>query len=240
MPCCFLKNRRCRSRPPPGGVPAVKLKVVLAGDGYCGKTSLQVAFRKDEFDEADLDESSEQPSTSSQFDPTYRPTIFEAYETEIQLEEFDVPFQLSIWDTPGQEDYERLRPLSYPHADIIVLCFAVDSPDSLDNIEDKWIKELEYFCPKVPVILVANKTDLRDDEKTLEELKSCDSGPLKPVDGAAMAERIGAVQYLECSAKKKRGIREVFEAASKAAVKHRKRKRNFIWHPIFNLFKKGN
>ena len=123
----------------------VRLKLVLVGDGYCGKTSLQVAFRKDEF-ESDLAE-------DEAFDPTYRPTIFEAYETEIQLEK-DLMIELHIWDTPGQEDYERLRPLSYPNADVILLCFAVDSPDSLDNIEDKWIKELNYFCPKVPIILV--------------------------------------------------------------------------------------
>lgn len=37
----------------------------------------------------------------------------------------------------GQEDYDRLRPLSYPHSHVILLCFAIDSPDSLDNVQEK-------------------------------------------------------------------------------------------------------
>jgi hypothetical protein len=37
----------------------------------------------------------------------------------------------------GQEDYDRLRPLSYPDSHVILICFAVDSPDSLDNVQEK-------------------------------------------------------------------------------------------------------
>lgn len=42
--------------------------------------------------------------------------------------------ELALWDTAGQEDYDRLRPLSYPDTDVILMCFSVDSPDSLGNV----------------------------------------------------------------------------------------------------------
>lgn len=42
----------------------------------------------------------------------------------------------------GQEDYDRLRPLSYPDTDVILMCFSVDSPDSLENIPEKWTPEV--------------------------------------------------------------------------------------------------
>jgi hypothetical protein len=62
-----------------------------------------------------------------------------------------------LWDTAGQEDYDRLRPLSYPDTDVILMCFSIDSPDSLENIPEKWTPEVRHFCPNVPIILVGNK-----------------------------------------------------------------------------------
>lgn len=50
--------------------------------------------------------------------------------------------ELALWDTAGQEDYDRLRPLSYPDTDVILMCFSIDSPDSLENIPDKWTPEV--------------------------------------------------------------------------------------------------
>lgn len=68
-----------------------------------------------------------------------------------------VQVELALWDTAGQEDYDRLRPLSYPDTDVILMCFSIDSPDSLENIPEKWTPEVKHFCPNVPIILVGNK-----------------------------------------------------------------------------------
>lgn len=49
---------------------------------------------------------------------------------------------ISHFNLAGQEDYDRLRPLSYPDTDVILMCFSVDSPDSLENIPEKWTPEV--------------------------------------------------------------------------------------------------
>lgn len=71
--------------------------------------------------------------------------------------------ELSLWDTAGQEDYDRLRPLSYPESDIVLMCYSVDSVSSLDNLTEKWHPELVHFLENVPKIVVGLKTDLRDE-----------------------------------------------------------------------------
>ena len=65
----------------------------------------------------------------------YVPTVFENYVLNKQYEGKIIEF--ALWDTAGQEEYDRLRPLSYPEAHVIFMCFAVDFPTSLENIEDK-------------------------------------------------------------------------------------------------------
>uniref|UniRef100_A0AAY5L2S8 Ras homolog family member A n=2 Tax=Esox lucius TaxID=8010 RepID=A0AAY5L2S8_ESOLU len=129
---------------------AIRKKLVIVGDGACGKTCLLIVFSKDQFPEV------------------YVPTVFENYVADIEVDSRQV--ELALWDTAGQEDYDRLRPLSYPDTDVILMCFSVDSPDSLENIPEKWTPEVKHFCPNVPIILVGNKKDLRNDEHTRREL----------------------------------------------------------------------
>ena len=84
------------------------------------------------------------------------------------------PINLGLWDTAGQEDYDRLRPLSYPQTDVFLICFSVVSPASYDNIKTKWHPEVSHHCPNTPAILVGLKMDLRDDPATIQALKSKD------------------------------------------------------------------
>lgn len=125
----------------------------------------------------------------------------------------------------GQEDYDRLRPLSYPDTDVILMCFSIDSPDSLENIPEKWTPEVRHFCPTVPIVLVGNKKDLRFDEQTRRELNKSKQEPVKIEEGRAMSDKIGAYAFLECSAKLNEGVREVFETATRAALQSKKKRK---------------
>jgi Ras family protein A len=104
------------------------------------------------------------------------PTVFENYVADVEVDGKHV--ELALWDTAGQEDYDRLRPLSYPDSHVILICFAVDSPDSLDNVQEKWISEVIHFCSGLPIILVGCKKDLRRDPKTIDELRRTNQRPV--------------------------------------------------------------
>lgn len=128
------------------------------------------------------------------------------------------PISLGLWDTAGQEDYDRLRPLSYPQTDIFIICFSVVNPASLENVKSKWIPELKHHAPNVPYILVGTKLDLREDRDTIERLKERKQSPINYNQGLQMAKEIGAVKYLECSALTQRGLKNVFDEAIRAVL----------------------
>ena len=65
-----------------------------------------------------------------------------------------VPVSLGLWDTAGQEDYDRLRPLSYPQTDVFLICFSVVSPSSFENVTSKWCPEIKHHCADAPILLV--------------------------------------------------------------------------------------
>jgi len=139
--------------------------------------------------------------------------------------------ELALWDTAGQEEYDRLRPLSYPETDLIFVCFAIDCPNSLENVMDKvrptlracincdsqltceqWYPEVLHFCPYTPLILVGLKSDLRYKKTCIDMLKTQGLTPVTTEQGLAVAQKMGA-QYMECSSKEMKGVEEIFERA---------------------------
>ena len=203
------------------------VKCVVIGDGAVGKTSLLISY------------------TTNTFPSDYVPTVFDNYTTTVSLRDpnYSDPsstealaanpnansthsnehlrvFKLNLWDTAGQEEYDRLRPLSYPQTDIFLICFALTERSSFRNVADKWLPELransniesnELYAKygTLPVLLVGTKADL---------LSGDDSDRITEEEIGALVQKLGVVGYAECSAMTQVGVREVFERAIDAVV----------------------
>ncbi|KAK1836100.1 ras-domain-containing protein [Podospora conica] len=174
--------------------PAYSKKIVVVGDGGCGKTCLLISYSQGYFPEK------------------YVPTVFENYITYPTHPPTGKTVELALWDTAGQEEYDRLRPLSYPETDLIFVCFAIDCPNSLENVMDKWYPEVLHFCPYTPLVLVGLKSDLRHKKTCIDMLKTQGLTPVTKEQGLAVAQKMNA-QYMECSSKEMTGVEEIFERA---------------------------
>ncbi|KAK6454447.1 Rho type ras-related small GTPase [Scheffersomyces xylosifermentans] len=170
---------------------AIKRKLVIVGDGACGKTSLLYVF------------------TLGEFPTEYHPTVFENYVTDCRIDGKAV--QLALWDTAGQEEYERLRPLSYFNSHVILIGFALDTPDSLDNARNKWIDEVRKYCPNTPYLLIGLKKDLRKSTKDRKHFVQFEQGE-------EAAREINAKVYLESSALTGEGVDDIFEYATRTSL----------------------
>lgn len=175
-----------------------EIKCVVVGDGAVGKTCLLISY------------------TTNAFPSEYVPTVFDNYSKDVTVDDTNV--KLGLWDTAGQEDYDRLRSLSYPNTDVFLVCFSIASSASFDNVKLKWFPEVNHHCPRTPVVLVGTKLDLRDDKKTIEDLKQKKMAPVTHPQGMAMRKEINAVKYVECSALNRYGLVEVFEEAVRAVI----------------------
>ncbi|KAL1784341.1 rho-related GTP-binding [Sigmodon hispidus] len=174
------------------------IKCVVVGDGAVGKTCLLICY------------------TTNAFPKEYIPTVFDNYSAQSAVDGRTV--NLNLWDTVGQEEYDRLRTLSYPQTNVFVICFSIASPPSYENVRHKWHPEVCHHCPDVPILLVGTKKDLRAQPDTLRRLKEQGQAPITPQQGQALAKQIHAVRYLECSALQQDGVKEVFAEAVRAVL----------------------
>ncbi|KAJ4511353.1 Rho GTPase [Exophiala dermatitidis] len=183
-----------------GSNKVVQRKLVLLGDGACGKTSLLNVF------------------TRGFFPTVYEPTVFENYVHDIFVD--GIHMELSLWDTAGQEEFDRLRSLSYDDTQAIMLCFSVDNRGSLENVGTKWIAEINEHCPGVKIVLCALKCDLREEQEKddEEERTATPRTMIQYNEGLEVARQIGALRYLECSAMRNRGVNEAFTEAARVAL----------------------
>ncbi|KAK5617209.1 Rho GTPase [Crenichthys baileyi] len=128
------------------------------------------------------------------------------------------PYTLGLFDTAGDEDYDRLRPLSYPQTDVFVVCFSVVSPSSFENVKEKWVPEISHHCPGTPFLLVGTQTDQRENSSTVQELAKNKQRPIRPKEGWKLALELGAVKYVECSVVTQEGVKTVFDEAILAVL----------------------
>jgi len=179
------------------------IKCVVVGDGAVGKTCLLISY------------------TTNAFPGEYIPTVFDNYSANVMVD--GKPINLGLWDTAGQEDYDRLRPLSYPQTDVFLVCFSVISNASFENVKTKWVPEIQHHAPGVPILLVGTKSDLRKDQGTKDQLASRGQKMVELEKANGMAKEVGATKYLECSALTQEGLKQVFDDAIRAAMQPQKK-----------------
>lgn len=176
----------------------VNIKCVVVGDGAVGKTCMLMSYYK------------------KRFPKDYIPTVFDNYSACVMVNGQQV--SLGLWDTAGQEDYDKLRPLSYPQTDVFLICFAVNSRVSFENLKTKWLSEVQHFAPNVPFIIVGTKSDLR---------KEGGSDFVSTEEGERLKVELKAQKYIECSALQPEindyGLKSVFDEAIKTVLLDRKR-----------------
>ncbi|KYQ92547.1 Rho GTPase [Tieghemostelium lacteum] len=168
------------------------IKCTVIGDGAVGKTSMLLSF-----------------TTNSMPNDGYQPTVFDNYSAMMMHNK--KPYNLGLWDTAGQEEFDRLRSLSYPQTDVFLVCFSCINPSSYQNVFDKWYPEIKNFSADIPIVLVCTQVDLRTHQPILDRLSERNQVPSSYEQGLALSKKIGAFSYNECSALTQKGLHEVFE-----------------------------
>jgi len=174
------------------------IKLMVVGDGSVGKTCLLISY------------------TTNSFPGEYVPTVFDNYNANAIVE--GNPVNLGLWDTAGSEEYDTLRPLSYPGTDVFLICFSIFSPESFESVTKKWYPEISEHAPDTPIILVGTKLDLRGKPEAIQSLKENSQEPISTKKGEELAKKVGAKRYLECSALTQEGLAKVFEEAVKVIL----------------------
>lgn len=189
-----IKKRPSQERP--------KFKCTLVGAPGIGKSSLVRNFiHRDSASDA------------------YFPTTIESYDTVVKLDKCDIHLDLS--DTGGKDEFDQLRPLSYPKTDVFILCYAIDSMSSFAEVTERWLPEIRHYNPGAPIILVATKTDLRHSQSKGEQ-KILEQDIVRQADGKALLKQQQLSDYLEFSSLNPGSASSIFETAVRLAMKRRK------------------
>lgn len=179
-------------------MPAARLiKCVVVGDGAVGKTCMLISY------------------ATNAFPAEYVPTIFDHYTLDVLVGE--EPIKLGLWDTAGQEDYDKLRMLAYGQTDVLLICFSLVNTASYENVASRWYPEVREHCAGVPIILVGTKLDLRDTMASSSDAAQR-TNSINHSRGLTMAKRIDAAKYVECSALTHKNLKTVFDEAIRVAI----------------------
>ncbi|OMP00790.1 Small GTPase superfamily [Corchorus olitorius] len=212
------------------------IKCVTVGDGAVGKTCLLISY------------------TSNTFPTDYVPTVFDNFSANVMVDGQTV--NLGLWDTAGQEDYNRLRPLSYRGADVFILAFSLISRPSYENVSKKLnevyilllllflilftclasflfmlLVVLEKWVPELrhyapSVPIVLVGTKLDLREDRQFHLDYPGACTISTEQGNELKKQIGALAYIECSSKTQQNVKAVFDAAIKVVLQPPKQKKH--------------
>ncbi|ETO06163.1 hypothetical protein RFI_31233 [Reticulomyxa filosa] len=166
------------------------IKLVAVGDGAIGKTCLLISYTKNEFPKE------------------YVPTVFEniTKEATVEINGETKTVSLDLWDTAGQEEFDRIRPLSYRETDVFLLCFSVVGPASFENLNTKWVPEIRHHNKTGMILLVGLKSDLRNDPQEVSKLKQRGKEPVSTEQIELYKKQVEAIAYVECSALTKENV----------------------------------
>eukprot|EP01114_Cavostelium_apophysatum_P003884 TRINITY_DN14023_c0_g1_i1.p1 TRINITY_DN14023_c0_g1~~TRINITY_DN14023_c0_g1_i1.p1 ORF type:complete len:203 (-),score=56.70 TRINITY_DN14023_c0_g1_i1:22-630(-) len=175
-----------------------EVKLTIVGSANVGKTCLCISY------------------TTNTFPTSYTPTVFDNHTTKAVID--GNPVDVVLFDTAGDAEYDSIRSLNYPGTNAFIICFSVVEVASAESVVKKWVEEVRGKCPDVPIVLVGTKVDLRTNEASLKALEAEGKKPVSKDQGEILAEAIGAVKYLECSALTQEGLSKVFDETLKIAL----------------------
>jgi small GTP-binding protein len=159
------------------------LVLVVIGDGNVGKTGLLVVYAK------------------GRFVVEFVPSVFEIYKRKVSVKNKERTVKLSEY--AGRGDLLYLRQLSYPDTAVFLVCFSIADRSSFEHVKKIWIDEIKEYVPDPLCLLVGTKADLREGAEAA----------VSNAEGLLLTRNIGAFAYMECSAIRCEGVKEVFEAA---------------------------
>ena len=128
-------------------------KVVLLGESGVGKTSIISQFTNSEFKD-DFETSTGGTFSSKSF--TYND---------------DKILKFEIWDTAGQERYRALTKMFYKETNAVILVYDITRKKSFEELQNYWVEQIKEFAPEnIIIAVVANKSDLSENEEVEEEV----------------------------------------------------------------------
>lgn len=194
------------------------IKCVVVGDNAVGKTRLICA------------RACNTTLTQYQLLSTHVPTVWAIDQYRVCQEVLErsrdvvdeVSISLRLWDTFG--DHHKDRRFAYGRSDVVVLCFSIANPNSLNHVKTMWLPEIKHFCPRTPVVLVGCQLDLRyADLEAVNRARRPLARPIRPNDilppekGREVAKELG-IPYYETSVFDQFGIKDVFDNAVRGAL----------------------
>lgn len=155
----------------------INKKLVVNKNSNVGKTSLIKTHTEGEFPSSIIGE------------------VVERKHTNILIDGNNV--ELDIFDTNEDFGYDRIRPLSYPNTDVVMICFDLSNKGSFDRVFERWYPEIKHHLPNIPIVLCGTKSDIT--KRVVFQ---------KDIDGALSS--IPGSEYVETSSKGNDGMDEAF------------------------------